>query len=54
MILSYSVILLAKSKISITIDGDLIKWLDSQIKQKKFASRSHGFEFAITQLKEES
>jgi metal-responsive CopG/Arc/MetJ family transcriptional regulator len=43
---------LAKTKISITVDEDLIKWLDSQIKAKKFASRSHGFEFALTQLKE--
>ncbi|HET6458959.1 MAG TPA: ribbon-helix-helix domain-containing protein [Nitrosopumilaceae archaeon] len=43
---------MAKTKISITVDEDLIKWLDSQIKKKKFASRSHGFEYAVSELKE--
>jgi len=45
---------LAKTKISITVDDELIKWLDSQIKKKKFASRSHGFEYALSQLKEKT
>jgi len=54
MILSYLVILLKKVKLSITADEDLIKWLDAQVKQKKFASRSHGFEYALSQLKERS
>jgi len=52
MILSYLVILLAKIKLSITIDEDLIKWLDLQIKKKKFASRSHGFEYVLSRAKE--
>jgi len=43
-----------KIKISITIDEDLIKWIDSQIKKKKFANRSHSLEYAITLLKEKS
>jgi Arc/MetJ-type ribon-helix-helix transcriptional regulator len=43
---------LAKVKLSITADEDLIKWLDSQVKQKRFASRSHGFEYALAQLRE--
>ena len=50
----YLVILLAKIKISITVDNDLIKWIDSQIEKKKFANRSHGFEYAISELKEKS
>jgi len=45
---------LAKIKISITVDDELIKWIDSQIKKKKFANRSHGFEYAVSQLKEKS
>jgi len=36
------------------MDEELIKWLDTQIKKKRFANRSHGFEFAISQLKEKS
>jgi len=54
MTLSYPVILLAKAKLSITIDEDLIRWLDSQIKKKKFANRSHGFEYALNELKDRS
>ena len=54
MIPSYLVILLAKMKLSVTVDEDLIKWLDSQIKKKRFANRSHGFEYAVTQLKDKS
>jgi Arc/MetJ-type ribon-helix-helix transcriptional regulator len=40
-----------KLKLSITIDKHLVKWLDSQIQKKRFASRSHAIEFALTYLK---
>ena len=43
---------LPKMKLSVTVDADLVKWIDSQIKKKKFANRSHGFEYAVSQLKE--
>jgi Arc/MetJ-type ribon-helix-helix transcriptional regulator len=43
---------LSKVKLSITLDSDLVKWLDQKIKTKKFANRSHGLEFAVSQLKE--
>ncbi|CUR52808.1 conserved protein of unknown function [Nitrosotalea devaniterrae] len=42
---------MVKVKLSITVDEDLIKWLDLQIKKKKYANRSHGFEYSLTQLK---
>jgi len=41
-----------KEKFSVSVDESLLKWLDGQIKTKRFASRSHGIEFALTQLKE--
>ncbi|MDH2906487.1 MAG: ribbon-helix-helix domain-containing protein [Candidatus Nitrosotalea sp.] len=47
----YVVILLTKLKLTVSIDADLVKWIDGQIKDKKFASRSHGFEYAVSQLK---
>jgi len=50
--LSYSILLLAKEKISVTVDGQLLKWVDSQIKKKKFASRSHAIEFALSSITE--
>lgn len=42
-----------KEKISITVDEKLLKWIDSKIKEKVFANRSHAFEFAIAKLVEE-
>ncbi|MFW6311463.1 MAG: ribbon-helix-helix domain-containing protein [Nanoarchaeota archaeon] len=36
----------AKSKrITITIDKELLNWLDDKVKKKVFANRSHGLEF---------
>ncbi len=42
-----------KDKITISVDHDLIKWLDTQVKKKRFCSRSHGFEYAFSKFKEE-
>lgn len=28
-------------------DDDLLKWIDSQIKNHKFANRTHGIEYCI-------
>ena len=36
-----------KERITITIDKELLNWLDKKIKEKVFANRSHGFEFLI-------
>jgi len=38
---------------SITVDKELLDWIDSEVDRKRFASRSHAFEYAITKLKEE-
>ncbi len=36
-----------KERITVTIDKELLEWLDKRIKDKIFANRSHGFEFLI-------
>lgn len=36
-----------KQRITITIDKELLKWLDKRIEDKIFASRSHGIEYLI-------
>jgi len=41
-----------KEKLSITVDSDLLKWIDAEIKKKRFSSRSHAFEYAVNRLKE--
>jgi metal-responsive CopG/Arc/MetJ family transcriptional regulator len=40
-----------KKTISISIDSDLLTWIDEQIEIKRFAHRSHAFEYAIEQLR---
>lgn len=35
---------------SVTLDDEIIKWIDEQIKKKKFASRSHAVEYCIYQI----
>ena len=43
-----------KERITITIDKELLKWLDRKIEERSFANRSHGFEYLIAKaLKEE-
>ncbi|MFH1850686.1 MAG: ribbon-helix-helix domain-containing protein [archaeon] len=37
-----------KERITITLDRDLLVWLDQKIHDRVFANRSHGFEFLIT------
>lgn len=43
-----------KEKFSISMDDSLVKWIDTGIKKKKFANRSHALEYAVTALKESS
>jgi metal-responsive CopG/Arc/MetJ family transcriptional regulator len=38
-----------KERITITIDQELLDWLDLNIKNKIFATRSHGFEYLVKQ-----
>ncbi len=42
-----------KERITITVDSELLKWLDEKISQKIFANRSHGIEFLISQKSKE-
>ena len=41
-----------KKKISITIEEDLLKWVDEQTKSVEFSSRSHVIEVAISKLRD--
>ena len=42
-----------KERITITIDKELLDWIDKKIDKKVFANRSHGFEFIIKRKMEE-
>ncbi|HLC50146.1 MAG TPA: ribbon-helix-helix domain-containing protein [Candidatus Nanoarchaeia archaeon] len=36
-----------KERITITVDKELLRWLDEKVNSKVFANRSHGFEFLV-------
>ena len=44
---------LAKKRLQVTIRDDLVKWMDKEIKEFRFASRSHAIEYAIMKLVED-
>ena len=39
-----------KVRVYATIREDLVKWLDEQVENLKFATRSHGIEVALQKL----
>jgi len=36
-----------KERLTITIDKELVEWLDRKVREKTFANRSHGLEFLV-------
>ena len=40
-----------KKRITLTIDKDLLNWLDIKVEEKIFANRSHGLEFLANKKK---
>jgi Arc/MetJ-type ribon-helix-helix transcriptional regulator len=43
---------MAKRKTSITLDDEVLEWIDAQIKKRRFRSISHAIEYAIYELME--
>ncbi len=43
---------MAKIKVSHSIDPEIVKWMDSEVSKKRFASRSHAIEFVMSQFVE--
>jgi Arc/MetJ-type ribon-helix-helix transcriptional regulator len=41
-----------RSKMSVTIDVELIRWIEQQVKKQKFRNKSHAVEYALVKLKE--
>ncbi|NIP62097.1 MAG: hypothetical protein GWN01_11950 [Nitrosopumilaceae archaeon] len=41
---------MAKERITVSIDKEILKWIDSKIDDSVFANRSHCFEFAVKQM----
>jgi Arc/MetJ-type ribon-helix-helix transcriptional regulator len=41
-----------KQSISVTIEKDLVNWIDSQVRTQKFRNRSHLVEVALMKFRE--
>jgi Arc/MetJ-type ribon-helix-helix transcriptional regulator len=37
-----------KGKLSVSVDQELIDWIDKEIQTKRFASRSHAVDYILT------
>lgn len=42
---------MTKVGIHVTVDPDLVQWLDQKVKEKTFASRSHAVNVALNELR---
>jgi len=42
-----------KNRITITLNKEILNWLDKKIEDRIFATRSHGFELLIKQKMDE-
>jgi Arc/MetJ-type ribon-helix-helix transcriptional regulator len=40
-----------KIKTSVSLDEDILKWMDAQITTKKFRNKSHLMEYAIEEMR---
>ena len=51
--MEYLVVLMSKKKTSISLDEDLLKWINGKIREKRFASVTHAIEYALEKLRKE-
>jgi len=42
---------LTKKKTSVSLDEELLDWIEKKIKERKFASVSHAVEYALEELR---
>ena len=50
--LNESAEIMAKVRLQVTVREDIVKWIDEQVKNLRFATRSHAIEYAVLQLME--
>lgn len=43
---------MVKKRIAVTVSDDLLRWIDTKVKDKTFGSRSHAIEHALTILRD--
>ena len=40
-----------RMKLSVTIDSELVRWVDEKVRERVFRNRSHALEYALSELK---
>lgn len=40
-----------KHKITISIDAEVMRWVDSEVEKDRFRNRSHGFEYCVKMVR---
>jgi Arc/MetJ-type ribon-helix-helix transcriptional regulator len=43
---------MVKKRIAVTVSDDLLRWIDTKVKDTTFANRSHAVEQALTTLRD--
>ena len=43
---------MVKKRIAVTVSDDLLRWIDTKVKDTTFANRSHAVEHALTALRD--
>ena len=41
-----------KAKMSVTVEKELVEWIDKQVKTQRFRNRSHAVELALMRFRE--
>jgi Arc/MetJ-type ribon-helix-helix transcriptional regulator len=44
---------MAKKQVTVNLDEEILEWIEVKIKEKQFATRSHGIEYALSHLMKE-
>lgn len=39
-------------RVTVTVDNELVQWIDGEVKNRRFRNRSHAIEYAIAKLKD--
>lgn len=44
---------MVKKQVTVNLDEEILEWIEEKIKEKQFATRSHGIEYALNHMMKE-
>ena len=51
--IKWKMLSMVKRQVTVNLDEEILEWIEEKIKEKQFATRSHGLEYAINHLMRE-